>query len=236
MSKKEDILVIPTTELYKYGNFQGYKSLTSESNILTRLLRPGHYLFKDRDSVENDVSWKQIIPYCIIVYQNSIFWYKRYSGVKDSRLANRISIGIGGHIKEDDRYSIMENYRLSLLRELQEELGINESKLTKYLASSIPPIGMINDDRQLIGAVHLGLLHKIEVTSTDFKLSKDEIAECGWSTFDELKSKATEDLSGGSMESWTYLPLKSNDFRSDLRLDYNTNESKIKKVSFGDKF
>ena len=84
-----------------------------------------------------------------------MFSYARGKGQGESRLHDKWSIGIGGHISSVDN-SENEPYRDGMRRELEEEVMID----TPY---SERCVGLINDDESEVGKVHLGVVHIFDV-------------------------------------------------------------------------
>ena len=69
------------------------------------------------------------------------------------------SVGIGGHISEEDHglFSSNRGYRDGMRRELMEELVVDEVK-----EAAVP---VINDDSTKVGCVHFGVVHVMHVTN-----------------------------------------------------------------------
>ena len=59
---QEDVLVVPRSLLERAGIFQGFCGDTA--SYLPLLLDPRHTSWRPRASVEEDPSFKQLIPYC----------------------------------------------------------------------------------------------------------------------------------------------------------------------------
>ena len=58
--------------------------------------------FLPRSEMEINTAYKQIIPYLIFTYNNTYFLMQRKSNASETRLQNKFSLGIGGHIRQDD--------------------------------------------------------------------------------------------------------------------------------------
>src|SRR6202047_3057914 len=98
--KEEMILVVRRTLLESLGIFQGY---TRELYLyLPSILARKNNFFAPRSAAENDPSLKQIIPYVLISGEGKIFRYTRGKTSGEKRLVAKGSIGIGGHMKEQD--------------------------------------------------------------------------------------------------------------------------------------
>ncbi|WP_310876940.1 NUDIX domain-containing protein [Priestia megaterium] len=206
MSKKfeEMILVAKRDALFKDDlTFQGVESeylfIEGIKNRLANnieVMRRGG--LNDPTPKENNAEineeYKQPIPYVVIKRGNQVFGYARLSGGGESRLHNSWSLGYGGHANptEDEKFEdvIMTN----LQRELEEELDIQSA------SQELKLIGLINDDENEVGRVHLGLLYTLELDSeaTIEVREKDQI-EGFWLDVQDLKN---EDVYP-KLESWS---------------------------------
>lgn len=129
------ILGMATWRGVMYGDVQPY---------LARIASAGEY--RPRAEVEQDPSWKQVIPYLVLRDRGRIYLMRRTSAGSDARLHERWSIGIGGHVNPDDG-----GVDGGLLREWSEEI----------VADFVPGfrvIGLLNDDTDPVGQVHLGVV------------------------------------------------------------------------------
>jgi predicted NUDIX family phosphoesterase len=145
-----------------------------------------------RSSVETDFVYKQIIPYLIFTYNNRFFLMKRRDTTTESRLKNCYSLGIGGHIREDD---IVEGAANSIadwaMREFIEEI--------KYPGTlKISSMGILNDESDEVGQVHTGFVFLLE-GSTDQISIKDEHEWGGLVTLQEAQAHYHQ------MEKWSQM-------------------------------
>jgi predicted NUDIX family phosphoesterase len=166
----ENILVVPTKEFHALGKFIGFTR--NVSHYLPTLYEK-HGQFRPRNEVENDPSFKQIIPYCLFCVETPMgkefFSYRRSKLVGEERLQGMRSIGIGGHIDEadadPDEGDVVE---AAVSREIREELNI-------HLDVNYPGrcVGLVNDESDCVGAVHLGLVYVFNLPSKDCISLKD---------------------------------------------------------------
>jgi len=84
----------------------------------------GSYRFVERDDAENDPSLKQIIPYVIIRYGTCVLLMRRLHKQSESRLWDKLSLGIGGHVNPEDGTDFFDAFLSGMERELHEELYI----------------------------------------------------------------------------------------------------------------
>jgi len=194
----EQVLVVPTKLFHRLGYFQGFSADTQR--YLEELLSPEHTSYRPRGKMEEDPSFKQLIPYVIFRHtdaagQASVFAYTRGKGQGEQRLHKKRSIGIGGHISSDDSAEI-NAYDEGLRRELAEEVEID----TPYRESCV---GLINDDETEVGRVHLGVVHLFDVETPAVRPREREIIEAGFRPVSELLAN----LDG--FESWSKICLEA---------------------------
>jgi predicted NUDIX family phosphoesterase len=108
--------------------------------------------FRPRSVVEDDPSWKQIIPYLVLRDGERLFLMQRTRSGGDERLHERYSIGVGGHVNPGDR-----DVGGGLQREWREELAADFEPEFELL-------GLLNDDEDPVGAVHLGLVYAADAS------------------------------------------------------------------------
>jgi predicted NUDIX family phosphoesterase len=110
--------------------------------------------FRPRDEVEQDATWKQVIPYLVLRDGDRLFLMKRTKAGADERLHERYSIGIGGHVNPADGTVVG-----GLVREWSEEIAAD-------FTPDFAPVGLLNDDANSVGAVHLGLVYAADALGT----------------------------------------------------------------------
>jgi predicted NUDIX family phosphoesterase len=106
-----------------------------------------HGRFEARGAMEEDPSFKQVIPYLVLRDGPGWFLMRRTRAGADARLHDRWSIGIGGHLNPGD-----VDLAGGLRREWAEEI----------VADFVPdfrPVGLLNDDETAVGSVHLGIVY-----------------------------------------------------------------------------
>ncbi len=109
-----------------------------------------HGTYRPRSDVEDDPSWKQIIPYAVLRDRGRIFLMRRTRAGTDTRLHERHSIGVGGHVDAEDG-----DIHRGLAREWSEELAADWTPEFRL-------VGLLNDDTDPVGAVHLGIVYLVE--------------------------------------------------------------------------
>ncbi len=186
----EQILVIPTSLFHELGYFQGFQEETA--SYLSRLLDPTQISYRPRDLMEQDPSFKQLIPYCIFYCGEKYFFYTRGKAGGEARLKSKRSIGVGGHISSVDAARSEAPYEEGMRRELAEEVS-TATVLSNQL------VGLINDDLTDVGKVHLGVVHLIELADPMISPLEASMQNSGFASREELLAQRDE------FETWSQI-------------------------------
>ncbi len=189
----ERVLVIPTMLFHELGHFQGFNG--DVRPYLSVLLEGDHTLFLPRSDAEDDPSYKQLIPYCLFRCNEKILHYRRGSGIGEGRLLGKRSVGIGGHISEEDAGGSDHPYQIGMRREIAEEIDV-----TSEFRESI--LGLINDDATEVGRVHLGVVHVFDLDGPKVSPREASIQDVGFANPAELATQMTE------FESWSQICIE----------------------------
>ncbi len=188
VSKQDEmILVVKRAEFFKHeASWAGLKQVDFDSYL--KLINQKKE-FLPRSAMEIDPSYKQIIPYLIFSHKDSYFLMQRRDNATENRLKNKYSLGIGGHIREED---LTNNSIFSWAeREFHEEVSYNDS-------FTIKPLGILNDDATPVGQVHVGFVFLIEGSTPHISV-KSELKNGQLVTLDECKSYFN------TMETWSQI-------------------------------
>ncbi|MBI5849964.1 MAG: phosphoesterase [Planctomycetes bacterium] len=153
--------------------------------------------FVPRPAAEDDPSLKQLIPYCALVTGTEVFCVERLRTQGEARLHGRLSIGIGGHIGPEDSPPAGA-VRRGLWRELNEELVLPTVPLADPRF-----VGLLNDDSNPVGAVHVGLVHLLELgAGTGTGLGVREISKMA-GAFRRLADPGNPWQDAARLETWS---------------------------------
>jgi len=157
MATEERVLCFERKLLDELGLFQGL-SLDVEK-YLPVVTSPSRLVYLNRSDAEHDKRYKQLIPYVLLICNGRILRYRRGRGGQETRLHGLYSVGIGGHISDEDHglFSNDLGYRDGLRRELREEVAIDEGKEAA--------VAVINDDSTEVGCVHFGVVHVMHLAN-----------------------------------------------------------------------
>ena len=140
----ERVFVVPRAAVVDGAAWYGVRTDGLDA-FVAALERDGRY--EPRDAMEVDPTYKQVIPYLVLLDGEHYFLMQRTTGGGDARLHGRFSIGVGGHLNPGDGGLLG-----GLRREWEEEL----------IADFVPEfrlVGLLNDDTTEVGAVHLGAVY-----------------------------------------------------------------------------
>jgi predicted NUDIX family phosphoesterase len=147
MADDELVLGIPRDVLMADGTWRGI--LHGDVARYLALIEQ-HGTYRRRGDCETDPSWKQVIPYLVVRDRGMLFLMKRTRAGSDERLHERWSIGVGGHVNPEDG-----GVAGGIAREWAEEL-VADWQPEPVL------VGLLNDDTDPVGAVHVGLVYRVE--------------------------------------------------------------------------
>jgi len=189
---EEIVFAFPTDAFWKLIPYKETGLIQENSEVLKIIVQNG--VFRKRSELEEDPSFKQIIPYAVLSSGDSFYLFKRSPGQREKRLHNKFTLGAGGHMNPGDSTEPDEQYLIDeLKRELSEEVRLQNG----CLIEKIEFIGFINDDTIPVGRFHIGLLYNIHVTNKEVFINEPDKMTAEWIE----KSDLAEFYEG--METWS---------------------------------
>ncbi|PYK64047.1 MAG: hypothetical protein DME50_15670 [Verrucomicrobia bacterium] len=192
-----NVLVVRRTLFDQLGSFQGLSF--EPQRYLDAFLSRGNNFFLPRREAEINPAYKQIIPYALIAFENSVAYYVRGKKAGEQRLVAKGSIGIGGHMNEADEslFALDEQaYRAGVEREVNEEIKIDTTFDDRIVA-------LLNDDTTEVGSVHLGIVHVFKLAKPKVQKREAMITGLTFLPKEELRSRRE------TMETWSQICLDS---------------------------
>jgi len=189
--------VIKRSLFGELGTFQGLNF--EPEKYLKAILSRGSNFFIPRSDAESNPAYKQIIPYALIAFENTILHYVRGKKAGEQRLIAKGSIGIGGHMNETDEslFAMDEQaYRAGVEREVNEEIKIDTPFEDQIVA-------LLNDDSTEVGRVHLGIVHIFKLKEPKVQKREAMITGLTFLTKEELTKRRE------SLESWSQICVDS---------------------------
>src|SRR5215469_10083717 len=194
MPTEERVLCFERTLLEQLGVFQGI-NLEVEKYLPVVTAKP-KLVYLNRSEAEHDKRYKQLIPYVLLICNGKILRYRRGKGGQETRLHGLYSVGIGGHISDEDHglFSAGIGYEEGMRRELMEEVAVEQV--------NAPSVALINDDSTEVGYVHFGVVHLMQVSDESVAGHRSGIVSPEFVPFPEaLKDTA-------AYESWSRFCLE----------------------------
>jgi predicted NUDIX family phosphoesterase len=193
----ENVLVVKRELFDELGSFQGLNF--EPEKYLKPIMSRGSNFFIPRPEAENDPAYKQIIPYALIAFGETVLHYVRGKKAGEQRLVAKGSIGIGGHMNETDEslFALDEHaYRAGVEREVNEEIKIDTPFEDRIVA-------LLNDDSTEVGRVHLGIVHIFKLKEPNVQKREAMITGLTFLTKEELMARRE------SLETWSQICLDS---------------------------
>jgi len=207
----EFVFVVPRDELFPDCYPQGLVRFAADDQLVSDSLEPAfteaqvlerieaHGFFVERPYAERSPHLKQVIPYTLVVAEDPtlgprILLVKRLPQGGEQRLVGKLSIGIGGHINPID--GAKNVVATGTERELDEELFLSGSRRLRA-------VGLINDDSNPVGAVHVGLVQVLFLAPGEdqsVRVREEDVLE---GTLVPPAELARQLESGANFETWS---------------------------------
>lgn len=172
--KDEEVFVILTDSISNIKD--GFSKEKHDNSIFRRYREEGKFI--KRYDAEEDCTFQQIIPYVLIANEDESKYFITQRIQGDSRLQNKLSIGLGGHINPCDFLPTQDYILANICREIHEEAYVEYAKPIKYLGTIREISSSTND--------HLGLLFKLQVKEETAKILEVDTLKGIWMTPKEL--------------------------------------------------
>ncbi len=187
----EMILGIPREAALLRGAWSGFKPFATPREGAEEIARLDQVAqVRPRRELEMSPEWKQPIPYAVAIYRDAdgvrhLFWMHRLADGSDRRLHGRASFGVGGHVGAEDG-----GITAALRREWLEEVA------TPQLPTFMP-LGLLNDDGDEVGRVHLGIVFLAQLASPEIEVREREKLAGSLVPIHEAVARA------GELEGWS---------------------------------
>lgn len=164
------------------------------------ILREHSYL--PREQAEQDARFKQIIPYVLIRRGERYYLLQRLKKQTETRLHDKLSLGVGGHINPAEEAS-GDPLQAGLLRELGEEVDVEDVR-------SLRCVGLINENDGGVSDYHTALVYLLE-TEGEVRVRETEKMSGRWVTPAELREKFS------ALETWSQIAASAMILRGEDR-------------------
>ncbi|TXD42953.1 hypothetical protein FRC96_02030 [Lujinxingia vulgaris] len=195
----ETIAYVPRDELKALGALEHGFWTDAQARLYAELA--GRLRWGARAPLEEDPTRKQLIPYVVVHNDTHIFRLRRLPTQGEARLHDKLSVGVGGHIARDKKSDAPPELRrpddalwTGMLVELYEELFIDHPLTLTYR-------GLINDDTNEVGQVHLGVVFSAYHATDPAQIRVRETDKMVGEWVDPAELQAKMD----ALESWSQL-------------------------------
>jgi predicted NUDIX family phosphoesterase len=161
----ERVLVLPRDAVPGGVDFRGVRRADAKALTELRTAVQADGIYLDRPTAEGDPEHKQLIPYVVVRDGPRVFLMERTDAGGDRRLHGKASIGVGGHLNPVDHGE--DALMTGLRREWDEELVADWSPEFRL-------VGLLNDDTNPVGAVHLGVVFDVEAAGRPVEVRERE--------------------------------------------------------------
>ncbi|MFT5734955.1 MAG: putative NUDIX family phosphoesterase [Paracoccaceae bacterium] len=163
--------------------------------------------FVERPYAERTPTLKQVIPYTVVVRGEEVLLLQRTKGGGDARLHDKLTIGVGGHVNPIDAVPTGDEAGQQAQRVLDPlpaatRREVMEEELTVTGETRLVPVGLINDDSNPVGAVHVGFVQVLHLLGGDARIREVDQLRGEFVPFSELQSRLEE---GANFETWSSL-------------------------------
>ena len=198
----EFVYVVPRGKLFPDCYPQGLVPFADDAErIRFRNLVSAEGFFVERAYAEQTPDLQQIIPYTVFRVGGEMLVMRRLKSGGESRLHDKLSIGVGGHINPED-LTDAETDRSDPIaagsrREIGEEINVRGSY-------ELRTIGFLNDDSNPVGAVHVGVVQLAEVDGT-IEIRERDVLEGTLATPKALRERLQ---AGENFETWSSILIE----------------------------
>jgi predicted NUDIX family phosphoesterase len=186
----ERVLVLPRADVPGGCDFHGVRAAQRGLLAKLRAAVAAHGRYLDRTTAEDDPTHKQLIPYVVVRDAERVFLMHRTDAGGDARLHGKASIGVGGHLNPVDEGD--DALMSGLRREWVEELETDWEPEFEL-------IGLLNDDSNPVGAVHLGVVFSVRADGRPVDVREHDKLVGAFAGTDELAA------SWPRLETWSQL-------------------------------
>lgn len=164
------------------------------------------YIFGDRDKLETDETYRQLIPYLVLMHNERVAVFQRTARSKEKRLHGMKMIGVGGHINEKDsmwcnqdiEQFVMNGAKREIFEEIRflTECSFGEPLFRGFLVCNDAPV-----DRVHIGAMFTIQVNEASTVLPQFRSNDQEIKFRGW----EYPTRLVE----SEFETWSRIAISA---------------------------
>ncbi len=192
----ETILSVPSQHLSTRDLACGFTPCNSTQ--LSQILPASALWLGPRSSLETDERYRQLVSYLVARHEDQVLVYRRTPKGGEVRLHGLLSVGVGGHVNLGDAVvnqaglDIQSTVLAACRREWAEEV---ETRTLPELSV----LGLLMDNANPVSRVHLGIVVRVDLASTAFRVVDPGLAEARLVPLSQLPELCPE------METWSQI-------------------------------
>jgi predicted NUDIX family phosphoesterase len=199
----EFVFVVPRSELFPACSPHGLQVFGDGDEAVFRDRVAEHGFFVERAYAERTSALKQVIPYNVVVRDGEVLCLRRSKQGGEARLHDKLSIGVGGHINPIDLPAPGDapgsERRDPIPAATRREVAEEELEIEGEWSARA--IGILNDDSNPVGAVHVGLVQVLEVHGAVAVSETEQLS----GQFASVRELTTMLAGGANFETWSSL-------------------------------
>lgn len=217
MSSSELVLCVSSADLHLHGlTGQGQHALNQAARLYTGdkvqkfLKSEPELLFLRKKHADKNENYQQIIPYIICMRADDddsleVLRYERSKSGGEDRLHGLLSIGIGGHINQEDwdecegLRSLDDLILQGAKRELLEELDLDDSRY------QLRRVGIVRNLTDEVGRVHTGIVLIALITDCGGMKFNDELHKWEWISVNDIAATVDVVDDCEAYETWSQI-------------------------------
>lgn len=212
MSKhQEHIVAVFANKYNKVAKENPQPNNIYDSKLFESILTNDDIIVAKREHLENDNSFRQVIPYIAFKNEKGEFLtYTRTKNANEARLHKKISVGFGGHMDATDvvfnEESVLDSHasiKECIKREVIEELGDEVYTKIKPSLDKFSISKLIIDDTSEVEEVHMAILIVLSVKSFEVFSEDPSIKMLGFLSKEQIK-----DIDG-DIEPWSEIVISN---------------------------
>ena len=153
-------MVVETALLAPLLLGRSFDLIRDDATAILHVINARHF-FVVRGDAEVEPKWRQIIPYVVVMHGDDVFTLRRLRKQTETRLHDKISIGMGGHINPG------HDVLAGLQKELDEEVTIDGAYELEFA-------GILNDESTEVSRVHLGAVYVLRASTANVRVRETE--------------------------------------------------------------
>ncbi len=150
-------------------------------------IQGGDIIIAQREMLENDANFRQILPVCVFVNNGKVWAYQRTEASGEKNLHGKIAVAVGGHwdlediVSNDSVIDLPASFEKAMSREIEEEVTLTSNiakieKLEKFICA----------DDTFVDRHHVAVIHICELDGEGISANEEQLKELGFIAPQEL--------------------------------------------------